>query len=255
MLAFHDSTTHLWSRLLKPKKTQKETANILLISSCHSWPLLSVSLLFACMAVHHTCFTACFLPRVIKSNQACNWLVWKLKKKKKLVCNQAHKWWKHLTFHKDTSLFMIKADTDPFETVKVLKFKTWQNPFGLYMHQWLSINELDFWGSLWLVVTSIHEDAASRNCMFYFNVESGFSHLTHHLLDAVKRLSMKAETLFKQHFVFNCPLIWKRGEVGEICQRFFNVVFVPKQHAQCLLNTESHIMRLQWKKNLNYLKC
>ncbi len=68
----------------------------------------------------------------------------------------------------------------------MFKFRTWQNPFGLYMHQWLSINELDFWGSLWLVVTSIHEDAASRNCMFYFNVESGFSHLTHHLLDAVK---------------------------------------------------------------------
>ncbi len=109
------------SSLIKTFKAKENTKGdsklkILLISSCHSWPLLSVSLLFARMAVHHTCFTACFLPRVIESNQACNWLVWKLEQKEKKNCNQAHKWWKHLTFHKDTSLFMIKADTDPFET-------------------------------------------------------------------------------------------------------------------------------------------
>lgn len=77
-----DSTTHLWSRLSKTKNTQKETANILLISSCHGWPLLSVSLLFARMAVHHTRFAARFLPWIIESNQACNWLVWKLEFKK-----------------------------------------------------------------------------------------------------------------------------------------------------------------------------
>lgn len=75
------------SSLIKTFKTKENTKGdsklkILLISSCHSWPLLSVSLLFARMAVHHTCFTACFLPRVIESNQACNWLVWKLEQKK-----------------------------------------------------------------------------------------------------------------------------------------------------------------------------
>lgn len=51
------------------------------------WPLLTISLLLACMAVHDTGFAACFLPGIIESNKACNRLVWKLgeKRKKKTI--------------------------------------------------------------------------------------------------------------------------------------------------------------------------
>lgn len=47
------------------------------------WPLLTISLLLACMAVHDTGFAARFLPGIIESNKACNRLVWKLGEKRK----------------------------------------------------------------------------------------------------------------------------------------------------------------------------
>lgn len=58
--------------------------------------------------------------------------------------------------------------------------------------------------------------------------------MTHHLLDPVKALPVKAEGLLEQHFVFDGPLIWERGEVGQVSQRLFNVVFVPEEHAKSL---------------------
>lgn len=66
----------------------------------------------------------------------------------------------------------------------------------------------------------------------------------YHLLDAVKTLPVETEGLFEQDFVLHRPLIWKRGEVGQVGQRLFNVVFVPKEHAQSLTHTKRHTTSL-----------
>ena len=53
---------------------------------------------------------------------------------------------------------------------------------------------------------------------------------THHLLDPVEALSMKAEGLFKQDLVLHRPLVWKWCEVWEISQGLVDIVFVPEEH-------------------------
>lgn len=65
--------------------------------------------------------------------------------------------------------------------------------------------------------------------------------VTHHLLDPVKALAMEAESLLKQHFVLHCPVIWERGEVGQICQGLLNVMLVPEEHAKSLLDTHTQL--------------
>lgn len=58
--------------------------------------------------------------------------------------------------------------------------------------------------------------------------------LFYHLLDPVKALSMEAKCLFKQDFIFNCPFIRERSEVGQIRKGLLNIVFMPEQHAESL---------------------
>lgn len=60
------------------------------------------------------------------------------------------------------------------------------------------------------------------------------SYVSHHLLDAVEALAMKAEGLFKKNFILDRPLIWEGSEVGKVGQGALHVVFVPQQHAQSL---------------------
>lgn len=45
---------------------------------------------------------------------------------------------------------------------------------------------------------------------------------------------MEAEGLLEQDSVLHRPLVWERGEVGQICQRALDVVFVPEEHSQRL---------------------
>lgn len=56
----------------------------------------------------------------------------------------------------------------------------------------------------------------------------------HHLLDAVEALPVEAEGLLKQHLVLHRPLLWQRGEVGQVSQRLLHVVLVPEEHTQSL---------------------
>lgn len=64
----------------------------------------------------------------------------------------------------------------------------------------------------------------------------------YHLLDAVEALPVETEGLFKQDSVLHRPLIGKRGEVRQVCERFLNVVFVPEEHPQSL-KTERQAVR------------
>lgn len=64
------------------------------------------------------------------------------------------------------------------------------------------------------------------------------SHVSHHLLDAVEALAMKAEGLFEKHFILDRPLVWERSEVGEVGQGALHIVFVPQQHAQSLTDRD-----------------
>lgn len=57
---------------------------------------------------------------------------------------------------------------------------------------------------------------------------------SYHLLDSVEALPMETEGLFEQDSVLHRPLIRKRCEVWQVCQRFLNVVFVPEEHPQSL---------------------
>lgn len=52
---------------------------------------------------------------------------------------------------------------------------------------------------------------------------------------------MEAERLLEQHFVLHSPLIRERSEVGQVSQGFFDVVFVPEEHAKSLSSTHSSI--------------
>jgi len=56
----------------------------------------------------------------------------------------------------------------------------------------------------------------------------------YHLLDPVEALPMETKGLFKQDFVFHCPLIRKGREIREVRKGLLNVVLVPEQHAKCL---------------------
>lgn len=67
----------------------------------------------------------------------------------------------------------------------------------------------------------------------------------YHLLDAVKALSVETKGLFKQHFVLHCPLIWERGEIWQVGQRFLNIVFVPEEHAKSLKTQTQRVTKTQ----------
>lgn len=67
----------------------------------------------------------------------------------------------------------------------------------------------------------------------------------YHLLDAVKALSVETKGLFKQHFVLHCPLIWERGEIWQVGQRFLNIVFVPEEHAKSLKTHTQRVTKTQ----------
>jgi hypothetical protein len=56
----------------------------------------------------------------------------------------------------------------------------------------------------------------------------------YHLLNPVKALPMKTKGLFKQDFIFHCPLIRKGSEVREISKGLLNVMLMPEQHAKSL---------------------
>jgi hypothetical protein len=45
---------------------------------------------------------------------------------------------------------------------------------------------------------------------------------------------MKTKGLFKQDFIFHCPLIRKGSEVREISKGLLNVMLMPEQHAKSL---------------------
>lgn len=57
----------------------------------------------------------------------------------------------------------------------------------------------------------------------------------YHLSYSMKALAMELERLLKQHLVLHRPLIGERCEVGEVKNGTLEVVFVPEQHAKCLL--------------------
>lgn len=59
----------------------------------------------------------------------------------------------------------------------------------------------------------------------------------HHLTDTMEALPMKTKRLLKQDSVFHGPLVGEWREVWQVRQRFLDVVFVPKQHAEGLFGT------------------
>lgn len=63
----------------------------------------------------------------------------------------------------------------------------------------------------------------------------------YHLLDAMEALAMEAKCLFKQDLVLNGPLVWERGEIGQVSQGLLYVVFVPEQHTKSLNKIHKHI--------------
>lgn len=57
----------------------------------------------------------------------------------------------------------------------------------------------------------------------------------YHLSDSMKTLAVELKCLLKEYLVFNGPLIREWCEVGEVKHSAIKVVFVPEEHAQCLL--------------------
>ena len=62
--------------------------------------------------------------------------------------------------------------------------------------------------------------------ILFFVIGAGVD--TNHLAYAVKAFPMKAEGLFKQHLIFNCPLVRERSEVCQVSESLVNVMLVPK---------------------------
>lgn len=56
----------------------------------------------------------------------------------------------------------------------------------------------------------------------------------HHLTYAMKTFAVKLKCLFEEHFILNGPLVGERRKIGQIHDGTFQIMFVPKQHAQCL---------------------
>ena len=60
-----------------------------------------------------------------------------------------------------------------------------------------------------------------------------------HLPYPMKRLSMELKGLFKQHFIFNTPLIRKRRKISQILHCTVQIMLMPKQHSKGLFSIVS----------------